>query len=129
MSKKIDVIVNRGKYKKSKGPSKELKTYTKEPIKVSQEVLSEVGGMIDDDKMFILKPVDNNNRGLLQASYWIVNGNQVKARQTLKGLGVRSKRSKAYIESELDLLRKFPKKFEHLINKPMPKEYEFKELN
>ena len=129
MGKRIDGLIPTGINKKAKGPSKKLKSYTKEPIKVSQEELSKVGGTIDEDQMFILKPVDNNNRGLLQASYWIANGNQVKARKTLKGLGLRSKRGKEYIESEIDLQRKYPEKFEHLINKPMPKEYEMKDLN
>ena len=96
---------------------------------MSQEELSKSGGMINENKCFIIKPVNNNNRGLLQATYWIANGNQVKARQILKGLGLRARHTKSFIDEELRLQRKYPEQAEHLINQPMPKEYEFKELN
>ena len=105
-----------------------LEEVLRQPIMVSQEELDEVGGVIED-KCFIVKPVNNHNRGLLQATYWVVNGNQFKARETLKGLGLRSKRIKMFINGELSLHKKYPEQVEHLINKPMPKEYEMKNLN
>ena len=116
---------------KRKKPPKRLTLEEKlrQPIKVSQEELDKAGGTIDEDKCFIIKPVNNNNRGLLQATYWIANGNQVKARKTLRGLGLKSRVTKSFIDEELRLHRKYPEQVEHLINKPMPKEYEMKDLN
>lgn len=115
---------------KRRNPSKDLthEEKVRQPIKVSQEQVDRAGGMIKD-KCFIIKPVDNNNRGLLQATYWIANGNQVKARKTLRGLGLTSRVTKSFIDEELRLHRKFPEQVEHLINQPMPMEYEYKDLN
>lgn len=127
---KLSMIAEPNYMVKRRKPSKDLTHEEKlrQPIKISQEELNEVGGVIKD-KCFIIKPTNNNNRGLLQATYWIANGNQVKARETLKGLGFTARKTKSFVDEELRLHRKYPEQIEHLINQPMPKEYEFKELN
>ena len=48
-------------------------------------------------------PVNDHNRYLLQANYWIANNNQFKARNILKGLGLKSKMIKQYIDEEISL--------------------------
>ena len=130
MTKRIDGLTPKGKFKKSKGPAKELKTYTREPIKVSAGVLNEHGAVIIDG-LYKLLPVNNINKCLLQANYWLANNNQFKARQILKGLGMTSKRIKMYIDEELGVQKRIPELsgFNQYFQKPMPRELELRELN
>ena len=113
MSKRIDGLIPRGIIKKHKGPSKELKTYSREPIQVSQGEINQYGFLLNDGLCRLL-PVNDHNRYLLQANYWIANNNQFKARNILKGLGLKSKMIKQYFDEEISLQKtklKFQKKF------------------
>jgi len=88
-----------------------------------------INGTLNGKYKCEILPNSNHNRGLLQACYYIANKNLFKARETLKGLGLPSKFIKVFIDDEISCQKKYPEEFGLLINKPMPKEYEFKELN
>jgi hypothetical protein len=109
MTKRIDGLIPTGKFKRIKGPAKELKTYTREPLKVTKGELDYLGGTIEDG-MFRILPTCDHNKLLLQANFWLANGSHYKARQTLKGLGMRAKSIKTYIDEEVRLQKKYPSK-------------------
>ena len=124
MGKRIDGLVPRVINKKPKGPSKVPKSYTKEPITVSQGQLNELNSDVIEG-VYKLLPEDDTNRYLLQANYWIANDNQFKARAILKGLGLKAKTIKTYIEDEASLQKRKPELsgFNDYCNKPMPQEF------
>ena len=124
MSKRIDGLIPRGIIKKHKGPSKELKTYSREPIQVSQGEINQYGFLLNDGLCRLL-PVNDHNRYLLQANYWIANNNQFKARNILKGLGLKSKMIKQYIDEEISLQKRKPEQsgFNNYFQKDMPQEF------
>jgi len=124
MTKRIDGLTPRWTLKKLKGPAKELKTYTREPLKVTAGDLQKTGGVIING-VYRLLPVSNINKYMLQANYWIANNNQFKARQILKGLGMRSKNIKSYIDEEVSLQKRRPvlSGFNEYFQNPMPSEF------
>tara|TARA_R100000781_G_scaffold94715_1_gene59064 strand:+ start:1023 stop:1415 length:393 start_codon:yes stop_codon:yes gene_type:complete len=130
MTKRIDGLIPTGKFKRSKGPAKELKTYSREPMKVSAEELNQQGAVIVDG-LYKLLPVSNTNKCLLQANYWIANNNQFKARNILKGLGMRAQGIKRYIDEEIGVQKRRPELsgFNKYFQMPMPEELELKDLN
>jgi hypothetical protein len=121
---KYDVIIPKINNRKSKGPAKELKTYTREPLKVTAGDLQKTGGIIING-VYKLLPVNNINKYMLQANYWIANNNQFKARQILKGLGMRAKSIKSYIDEEVSLQKRRPvlSGFNEYFQNPMPSEF------
>ena len=125
MSKRIDGLKPTGIQKKPKGKSKQMQSYTHKPLRVSAGQLNELGGIIDSEGLFRLMPVNDTNKYLLQANYYIANNNQFKARQILKGLGMTSKRIKNYIVEEVSLQNRKPESsgFNDYFNQPMPEEY------
>ena len=118
-----------------------LEEEIRQPRKVTQEDLDKYGVSLKEVDTELINgtlkgkyspeilPNTNHNRGLLQACYWIANKNLFKARETLRGLGFRNKFIKAFIDAEISLQKEQPEEFDKFINKPMPKEFEFKELN
>ena len=125
MGKRIDGMVPRNTLKKQKGPSKKNEeVYPSKPIYVSDQEMKDMNGYVVNG-VYRLKPKDDHNRLFLQAHWYIANGNEVKARQILKTLGLPSRNVKAYIEGEQSLQRRKPEDsgFNNLFNKPMPEEF------
>ena len=125
MGKRIDGLKPTGTQKKPKGKSKQMQSYTNETLRVSAGQLNELGGTVDSQGLFRLMPVNDDNKYLLQANYYIANKNQFKARQILKGLGMTSKQIKHYIDGEVSLQNRKPESsgFNDYFNQPMPEEY------
>mgnify|MGYP003150405164 CR=1 FL=1 len=113
----------------------------KQPIEIKQEDIDRFGikleqidteyvnGVLNGKYKLEISPTNNNNRGLLQASYWIANKNIYKAREILKGLGFPNKFIKVYIDDETRCQKEYPEEFGPLIGKPMPEEFKMKGLN
>tara|TARA_R100001244_G_scaffold38738_1_gene35059 strand:+ start:844 stop:1284 length:441 start_codon:yes stop_codon:yes gene_type:complete len=118
-----------------------LKEELRQPRKVNQGDLDRFGvslkevdtelinGVIKGKYSPEILPTSNHNRRILQACYWIANNNLFKTRETLKELGFRNKFIKAFIDDEISLQKLHPEEFSQFIGKPMPKEFELKELN
>ena len=107
MTTEPNYLQKRKKAKRKLSLAEELR----KPITVSKKELEKVGGHIDENKCFHIDPKDNNNIGLIQAQYWVHHDNDFKARQTLKGLGLRNRIIKVFIDEEKRLLRKYPDQF------------------
>jgi hypothetical protein len=92
--------------------------------RVSQEELNIYGAILNDG-LFVLLPNNDHNRYLLQANYWIANNNHFKARNILKGLGLKSKMVKQYIDGEVSLQKRKPELsgFNQYFQKSMPTEF------
>ena len=107
MTTEPNYLQKRKKVKRKMSLAEEMR----KPMLVSKKELEDMGGHIDENKCFHLEPKGNNNIGLIQAQYWVHHDNDFKARQTLKGLGLRNKLIKVFIDEEKRLLRKYPDQF------------------
>ena len=124
MSKRIDGLIPRGIIKKHKGPSKNLEDLLKRTNTSLSRKINQYGFLLNDGLCRLL-PVNDHNRYLLQANYWIANNNQFKARNILKGLGLKSKMIKQYIDEEISLQKRKPEQsgFNNYFQKDMPEEF------
>ena len=94
-------------------------------IKVKAGELNELGSMVDSKGLFRILPVSDTNKYFLQVNYYLANNNQFKARQILKGLGMKAKDIKIYIDEEVSLQKRIPDRsgFNDYFNKPMQEEF------
>jgi|TARA_R100001530_G_scaffold91843_1_gene63839 hypothetical protein len=129
MSKKVDVVVNRGIHKTPKGPSKSRprETFGKHSMTPEQvDHVCETYNVEVKNNCFVMGPPKNDGERMInQANYWIANGNQVKARENLKAINFTSKMIKAYINDELEVQKEHPEESGYLQfkDKPMPEEF------
>lgn len=139
MSKKIDIIINKGKSNSVSIGKKEKRkiVYAEQRPdfeKKTLELMNSLNGtnfktFQELPRAVIQIPIDLEKNGVPigklhnQAHYWIANDDYKKARTLLKSAGLSSLQAKFYVKDEIILQKRNPEEREKYRNKPMPEEF------
>lgn len=139
MSKKIDIIINKGKSNSVSIGKKEKRkiVHAEQRPDFEEKTLELVNSLNGTNfktfqelpRAVIQIPIDLEKNGVPigklhnQAHYWIANDDYKKARTILKSAGLSSLQAKFYVKDEIILQKRNPEEREKYRNKPMPEEF------